>query len=46
MTFNELMRPQGVKPFGSEELPAAMILGPTAEEWAAFRAALAEDRQR
>jgi hypothetical protein len=45
MTFTELMRAQGVKPFGSDEFPSDDP-HPTAEEWAAFRAALAEARQR
>jgi hypothetical protein len=45
MTFTELMRAQGVKPFGSDELRSDAA-GPTAEEWAAFRAALAEGRRR
>jgi hypothetical protein len=45
MTFTELMRAQGVKPFGSEE-SRSDDLRPTVEEWAAFRTALAEGRRR
>ena len=44
LTFTELMRTQGIKPFGSEHYRSDP--GPTAEEWAAFRAALAEGRRR
>lgn len=45
MTFTELMRAQGVKPFGSEEFRSDHPR-PTTEEWTAFRAALAEARLR
>jgi len=44
MTFKELMRAQGVKPFGAHNVGDRGR--PTAEEWAAFRSALAESRQR
>jgi len=45
MTFKELMRAQGVKPFGAHNVGDDRGR-PTAEEWAAFRSALAESRQR
>lgn len=44
MTFKELMRAQGVKPFGSDAIRSDDRGRPTAEEWVAFRAALAEGR--
>lgn len=45
LTFEELMRAQGVKPFNAEEY-WRRTSDITDEEWASLRAALAEARER